>query len=140
MNKQQRQKGRQSGFTMVELMIVVVIVAILAAIAYPAYQGYVERARRSDAMDSLLLIQNQQERWRANNPTYGSLSNIGVGNTSQEGHYSLSVNTFLDESFPGYTATADPTGAQASDTDCDPMQITVNAENPRGEKTPEDCW
>lgn len=36
---------RQSGFTLIELMIVVAILAILAALAFGAYQGYVMRAR-----------------------------------------------------------------------------------------------
>lgn len=36
---------RQSGFTLIELMIVVAILAILAAIAFGAYQDYVMRAR-----------------------------------------------------------------------------------------------
>lgn len=41
---------KQSGFTLIELMIVVAIVAILAAIAMPAYQTYTKRAKFSEAI------------------------------------------------------------------------------------------
>ncbi|QXW30112.1 prepilin-type N-terminal cleavage/methylation domain-containing protein [Aeromonas sanarellii] len=44
---------RQSGFTLIELMIVVAIVAILAAIALPAYQNYTKKAKMTQLVSDL---------------------------------------------------------------------------------------
>jgi type IV pilus assembly protein PilA len=42
-------RKRQSGFTLVELMIVVAIIGILAAVAIPAFSKYIKRSRTAEA-------------------------------------------------------------------------------------------
>ncbi len=69
---------RQSGFTLIEVMIVVVIIAILAAIAYPSYQEQVRKSRRADCEGALTSFAAAMERHYTQFNTYcdaGSTSN-----------------------------------------------------------------
>ena len=71
-------RNRQSGFTLIELMIVVAIIGILAAIAFPAYTRYVENARRADAQGALMSLANAMERFHTQNGTYSGAT-VGSG-------------------------------------------------------------
>lgn len=136
------------GFTLIELMIVVVIIAILASIAIPSYGRYAFRARRGDAQELLLRIANAQERFYATNNQYGKLTDIGYDDpaSSEKSYYNVTVALAavggVDNQ--GYTATAAPAGAQASDV-CGNLSINqagvkLPASNDTSHNTNGSCW
>ncbi|MDL2354854.1 MAG: type IV pilin protein [Pseudomonadota bacterium] len=65
---------RRTGFTLIEVLIVLAIVAILSAIAYPAYAGYLTRTRRIEGQIALLEAVQQQELYFTRNNTYIAFS------------------------------------------------------------------
>ncbi|WLP94844.1 type IV pilin protein [Psychrobacter sp. M13] len=65
--------SQQTGFTLIELMIVVAIIGVLATIAYPAYNGYIERVNRAEMMSEMQQIASRIE---ANKINYKRYDNI----------------------------------------------------------------
>jgi prepilin-type N-terminal cleavage/methylation domain-containing protein len=62
----------ESGFTLIELMIVVAIIGVLAAIALPKYQNSSIRAQQAEALTTLGTVYAHQIAYKAENLTFGS--------------------------------------------------------------------
>jgi prepilin-type N-terminal cleavage/methylation domain-containing protein len=63
-------KRRESGFTLMELMVVIVIVAILAAVAVPLYVNYVKDAQRTEAKGAIGAVITAEQTYFQLNGTY----------------------------------------------------------------------
>jgi type IV pilus assembly protein PilE len=64
--------NRSSGFTLIEILIVVGIVGILASVAYPSYVAYVQRGRVPDGTGALADMRVRLEQYYQDNRNYGS--------------------------------------------------------------------
>lgn len=71
-------KSRQSGFSLVELMVVVAIIGILAALAVPKFQSFQAKARQSEAKNNLSHIYTLEMSYYGDNDTYIAVDKIGA--------------------------------------------------------------
>jgi len=104
-------KLRATGFTLIELMIVVAVVAILATVAFPSYARYMMRMHRTEAQSYLMRVaQLEQQRFLdsrafASSSTMLSLAPVPAAVAA---HYSVTIGPAAPTIPPTFIASAVP--------------------------------
>jgi type IV pilus assembly protein PilE len=114
------------GFTTIELLVALSITGVLSGIAYPSFSAQIDKSRRADAFAAVTATQMAEEQWRANQPSYGSLAQIGAAALSPGGRYGVQVGG------PGahaYAIVVTAQGLQARDADCRVLRLDVSGGN-----------
>lgn len=135
-----------SGFSLVELMIVVALIGIIAAVAYPSYQDQIQRGRRAEGQGLLMEVMQAQERMYTESFTYTvdltelGFTDGGSGVESDGGFYTVQAAACGGSTIRSCVElTATPQGVQAEDTDC--ATITLDSRGAKGGSTAGvECW
>ena len=106
----------KSGFTIVELLIVIVVIAILAAITIVAFNGIQERARVSAVSSALTQANKKIAVYQVDNPGQFPTDLASIGITNSDVSYQYSVNNSTNPATYCITATTGSTSYKASST------------------------
>lgn len=119
-------RNNNTGFTLIELMIVVAVIAIITTLAFPSYRDYVRRSNRAAAQSQMLDISNREQQYLLANRDYtNSLTTLNYTlPTEVSQYYSAAISLDCDANGtadasegkpPCFIITLTPTGDQVKD-------------------------
>jgi type IV pilus assembly protein PilE len=136
------QRKTHTGFTLIEIMIVVAIIGILAAIALPSYREYVAKSRRAEVASSLQQAAQYQRRVYSGTDAFtttlpSELTSIPANESVKTYDLTAAVATTTFT----ITATVKSTGPMSADK-CGNFYLTSTGRKLNGAtpSTIEGCW
>ena len=141
---------RQTGFSLIELMIVVAIMGVLLAVSIPAFQTYSERTTRTtECKDVLVEMALKQEEYKGLNNSYTTdvaqlnfVADPGVASSSHR--YSIAPGT-IGNIVSSYVITCQRYD-NTYDTDCGDLTLDnfgrkgIVNQSASSTRTAETCW
>ncbi len=129
---------KNSGFTLLELMIVLLLITLLVAMAVPGYQQYLQRSHRVSAAEALLAAASCQQNIYAAEFHYDTRRCIPI---DPGGRYSYRMEPTDTASTTVFAVIASPLGAQQEDS-C--KELSLDQSGWRAISGPEEiqrkCW
>jgi len=127
---------RQSGFTLLELMIELAIVGILASIAIPSYRDSIRKSNRRAAQAVLMDIANRERQYFIANREFADEAELNYALPAEvAGKYTFTIDPDpnLGVGPPAFAISFTAVGSQAADGD-----LSLDSEGVKG-PTP-DKW
>jgi prepilin-type N-terminal cleavage/methylation domain-containing protein len=134
-------KHKQSGFTIIELLIVIIVIGILALLVITTFAGVQQRARNTERETDIKAVHGQIESYYSTNSRYPTLANLQDNTWVQANLKGLDVgalvaprqtaaNTIVGTggSVDNYVYAPTPSGCDNTATDCTGYQLSAARE------------
>jgi general secretion pathway protein G len=89
-------RKKNSGFTIIELLIVIIVIGILATLVIVTYNGIQQKARNTKRNTDINAIQGQVEAYFAQNGKYPTLANVNDSTWRSTNMKGLDPNALKD--------------------------------------------
>ena len=122
---------RNSGFTLIEVLVTVAIIAILAAIAIPNYTSYVKRAQIAEAGAALLAMRTKMEQYFQDNRSYTTPGAPVVAPCAAGSSVPIPALKYFNITCPVLTAATYTIQADGTDPTLVGITFTINEGNVR---------